>query len=227
MKIVLIVIFLLSGFSYYGQSFKATYKKSAMISEDYFEFMSAEQIVNISKVYEQYNLIYEDDKSLFSYELFESNNGSFVLSKVLDISYYKFHTTKEIYEINILDDENVGFKSMLTNNYDWKITENSLVINEYICIEAITRFGTNIVKAYFSEEISIPDGPFRYHGLPGLILRIETNSEIIELTEIVFNTTNEGSNTNYDINLPPDLILFNNEEFQAYKTDKLTGILRY
>ena len=58
------------------------------------------------------------------------------------------------------------------NVFKWKIETDTLTILNYKCRKASLTFRGRDYVAYFSEEIPISDGPWKFNGLPGLILKV-------------------------------------------------------
>ncbi len=58
------------------------------------------------------------------------------------------------------------------NSFIWQITSEIDTIHEYVCQKAICDFGGRTWEAWFTMEIPISDGPYKFCGLPGLILNI-------------------------------------------------------
>ncbi|HUH34455.1 MAG TPA: GLPGLI family protein [Moheibacter sp.] len=56
----------------------------------------------------------------------------------------------------------------------WEIdpTEKTTDIQGYACKEATVNFRGSRFKAYFTTAIPTPFGPWKFHGLPGLILKV-------------------------------------------------------
>ncbi|WP_185288882.1 GLPGLI family protein [Chryseobacterium lactis] len=54
----------------------------------------------------------------------------------------------------------------------WNITDSTKVINNLRLQKAITQFGGRNWVAWFSKEIPIPYGPYKFNGLPGLIIEL-------------------------------------------------------
>jgi len=87
-----------------------------------------------------------------------------------------------------------------TWNLDYK--EQKKILG-YACYKATTIFNKRKYTAWYTKEISIPDGPYRFKGLPGLIMdvedsdsydkisviAIEKKQEIIEPIEVGIKTT--------------------------------------
>ena len=62
-------------------------------------------------------------------------------------------------------DENVKF--------NWNILPEKQKIGEYNTQKATTDFGGRKWTAWFSSDIPFQDGPYKFYGLPGLIVKIE------------------------------------------------------
>ena len=58
------------------------------------------------------------------------------------------------------------------DNFIWQITSETDTIHDYVCQKAICDFGGRIWEAWFTMEIPISDGPYKFCGLPGLIINI-------------------------------------------------------
>jgi len=67
--------------------------------------------------------------------------------------------------------------------FDWKLTNEFAKILNYDVQKATTEFGGRKWIAWFTKEIPIPDGPYKFKNLPGLILKIEDSrhNHIFEL----------------------------------------------
>ncbi len=70
--------------------------------------------------------------------------------------------------------------------FDWKIAEDTANISGYKVQKATTHFGGREWVAWFSSEIPYSDGPYKFNGLPGLILKIHDtrNHYLFELVSI-------------------------------------------
>lgn len=55
---------------------------------------------------------------------------------------------------------------------EWKITEEQKEFEGYVVQKATTSFAGREYEAWFTLEISIPDGPYVFSGLPGLIVEL-------------------------------------------------------
>ncbi|MCU7616466.1 GLPGLI family protein [Chryseobacterium sp. PBS4-4] len=69
---------------------------------------------------------------------------------------------------------------------DWKILPNKEKIGELSAQKASVNFAGRTWTAWFATDIPIQDGPYKFHGLPGLIVKLEdkTQSHSFVLKEI-------------------------------------------
>lgn len=65
------------------------------------------------------------------------------------------------------------YKYEETPNFKWKIEAETKKIGTYNTQKASVKYGGRIWTAWFSTEIPFQDGPYKFHGLPGLIIKIE------------------------------------------------------
>lgn len=59
----------------------------------------------------------------------------------------------------------------------WKILPDKEKIGNWDTQKAITDFGGRKWTAWFCSDIPIQDGPYKFSGLPGLVIKIEDNSK--------------------------------------------------
>ena len=116
---------------------------------------------------------------------------------------------------NISDDRKIN----------WKISSEKEKIGEWNAQKAEADFAGRHWTAWFSTEIPIQDGPYKFRGLPGLIVKIEdkTGSHKMELKGI------KNITGNVDINVfEVKEIAVNSKQFQKvlkeYENDPTKGI---
>lgn len=60
----------------------------------------------------------------------------------------------------------------------WKLTGISKLLIEYECYEATTEFRGRTYSAYFTTDLNYSDGPWKFNGLPGLILEVKSDDNL-------------------------------------------------
>jgi GLPGLI family protein len=84
------------------------------------------------------------------------------------------HTSEDVLKVE--DDRKIN----------WELSNEKENIIGYSVQKATTFFAGRKWTAWFAPDIPIPDGPYKFHGLPGLILKIsdETNTHSFEIISI-------------------------------------------
>ena len=59
----------------------------------------------------------------------------------------------------------------------WKILPDQLKIGEFNAQKATTEFAGRQWVAWFTSELPFQDGPYKFHGLPGLIVKLEDRTK--------------------------------------------------
>lgn len=62
--------------------------------------------------------------------------------------------------------------------FDWKILDKQEKLFGYTCNKATTTFGGRKYTAWYTIDIPLPYGPYKFGGLPGLILKIEDSDKM-------------------------------------------------
>lgn len=96
------------------------------------------------------------------------------------ISYtiYKNRPNNEIYTF---DRNSSGVSVLLTENLlhpNWVLISDTCQILGYLCQKADILFRGREYEAFFTQEIPLNDGPFKFYGLPGLIMKIKSKDGI-------------------------------------------------
>jgi len=64
----------------------------------------------------------------------------------------------------------------------WTIDKDTIRIGGYLCKKATTTFRGRHYTAWYTEQIPISDGPWKFWGLPGLILKVRDDKNEYEFT---------------------------------------------
>jgi GLPGLI family protein len=132
------------------------YSKDKFISDSVIEAQSKNQNRDFSKI--KFGMIpYVVEKSYPDYKILFFNR--------LDMDEYKVSDERKL---------------------DWKILTEKEKVGEFNAQKATTDFAGRKWTAWFVTDIPIQDGPYKFHGLPGLIVKLEdkTNSHSFILKEI-------------------------------------------
>lgn len=91
----------------------------------------------------------------------------------------------------------------------WNISSEKEKIGEYMTQKATTSFGGREWTAWFSADLPFQDGPYKFHGLPGLIVKIEDATKTHRII-LEGNTTFATVKTSDEsVNMPGQSIVVN------------------
>ena len=66
----------------------------------------------------------------------------------------------------------------------WEIKGDTISVLGYICSKATCDFGGRSYNAWFTQNIPINEGPYKFYGLPGMILKIEDSEKYFQFEAI-------------------------------------------
>ncbi|WP_410496091.1 GLPGLI family protein [Chryseobacterium sp. SN22] len=78
------------------------------------------------------------------------------------------------------------YQARINNKLNWEILPDKSKVASFEVQKAKVTYGGRNLTAWFAVEVPIQDGPYIFHGLPGLIVTIsdERNDYNFSLTEI-------------------------------------------
>ncbi|WP_304419898.1 GLPGLI family protein [Profundicola chukchiensis] len=142
-----------------------------------------------------------NDKILDKNTLF-INNASQIVGDTID---YVFEIFKDFNKNKIFSEAHfINLQNKIQvddiDSFVWKKINESKYILGYLCKKAITEFRGREYEVFYCPEIESKDGPFKFSGLPGLILSVVEKNKRIEFvaTSIDFNTQ-KSITSNLDI----------------------------
>ncbi|MDH6307602.1 GLPGLI family protein [Dysgonomonas sp. PFB1-18] len=97
---------------------------------------------------------------------------------------YKKRSLGEIIIIDKAENSISKYKYTGNESQQWNITTDTLTVLGYLCQKATTSFHGRNYEVWFSPDIPVSDGPWKFYGLPGLILKAEDSEKLFSF-EIV------------------------------------------
>ena len=232
MKKLLINFFLIVGIVTFAQNKRFIYEykfipDSTNVDDVKTEMMFLDTTKDGSKYY-SYTVFNSDSIMKVDLEKQLAATGSINVKSDMQKGSVRYSVTKTYpdYKINLhrrlgMDAYNISDDRKI----NWKILPEKEKIGEWNVQKAETDFAGRHWIAWFSTEIPIQDGPYKFNGLPGLIVKIEdkTGSHKMELKGI------KNITGNVDINVfEVKEIAVNSKQFQKvlkeYENDPTKGI---
>lgn len=194
-KTILLIVFTIG---YYCIAQTKTNDKVALrvsYQMNYKKFITSEELLNVKTI-----LIVNSQGSLFTCESMmnfadiqkeRALTDADVLSNTLPFHYLiksKGQNTEHFEDIG-----NDSFKFEEKIDHDWKLVNQDTLISGYSCKKAMLQYAGREWIAWYTTKIPISSGPYKFNGLPGLILNIRD-------TEGVFSfVTNEIKTGSFEI----------------------------
>ncbi|WP_312389762.1 GLPGLI family protein [Chryseobacterium sp.] len=135
-------------------------------------------------IYQDYTIIAQDSIMKIEFEAMKKSGMMKDLSKSMkspkiSARIYKFYPTMKIQYVDKITSgftpSNIGYNEDL--KLKWNILSDKQKIGEYNAQKATTEFGGRKWTAWFSSDIPFQDGPYKFSGLPGLIVKIEDDKK--------------------------------------------------
>jgi GLPGLI family protein len=114
-------------------------------------------------------------------------------------------------------------------NLEWVLADDENEILGYLCKNATTTFRGREYEAWYTTAIPIPDGPWKFSGLPGLILQITDSKENINI-EAYSIEMNKETNLNFSVSDAEEkkAKVFNNwEAYYSYVEENIIQGRKY
>ncbi|WP_372643809.1 GLPGLI family protein [Ancylomarina sp.] len=108
--------------------------------------------------------------------------------------------------------------------FKWEILSDTANVSGYTCQKATTSYRGRNYEAWFTTEIPISDGPYKFNGLPGLIVKIADTKKhyVFEL----ISATKPPMGTLIYIPTYPKTICSSREGFRKAKNDAKQDVIR-
>ena len=141
-------------------------------------------ITNKKSVYQDYSLIAKDSITKKQIDEMQKLGQFGNLDKLMTMPKFAYKVSKKYPDMNITFSETMftastpiqlGYRENI--KFHWKISKEKQKIGEYNTQKATTDFGGRKWTAWFTDNISIQDGPYKFYGLPGLIVKIEDENK--------------------------------------------------
>lgn len=135
-------------------------------------------------IYQDYTVISQDSIMKIEIEAMQKAGTMKDLSKTIktpkiSARIYKSYPGMKVQYVdkiaNGFTPSNIGYSEDL--KFNWNILNDKQKIGEYNTQKATTEFGGRKWIAWFSTELPFQDGPYKFFGLPGLIVKIEDDQK--------------------------------------------------
>ncbi|MGI9652345.1 GLPGLI family protein [Chryseobacterium sp. RLHN22] len=237
MKKISLVMFLIIGFGVFAQNRFFYDYKFIPDSTDRSKVLSEVMLLDIdktgSKYYGQQKFIADSTSRADLEKQLKLSPNNISMNRRDKPGQVNYKVTKEYPDFKTYLFTNISsdsYKVEEDKKPEWKILPDKQKIGAYNAQKATTKYGGREWTAWFSTDIPFQDGPYKFYGLPGLIVKIEDKTGSHSLT-LVGNKSIQPTVTK-ELELPQGIQLYgmggkeieiNKSQFKkvwkAYKND--------
>jgi len=136
-------------------------------------------------------LINKKQKALFTFEKmirldslqqFRPLEPSEVSLYILPYLFLIKRNNQEVYHHETIGNDLLKFNDTLSLN--WKLVNEEKLISTYKCKKATLSFSGRDWIAWYTTKIPVNAGPYKFFGLPGLIINVQDTENIFEFTAV-------------------------------------------
>ncbi|MCI3936073.1 GLPGLI family protein [Chryseobacterium aahli] len=223
MKNLLLTIFTFSSILLYAQNQRFSYEykfvsDSTAKDKSETELMYLDISKNGSKFYSRDKAVADslmkvmDKKGSHDFKGIKFGRVQYIVEKTYPDYIINFFSQIDMDDYKVIDDRKLN----------WKILPDKEKIGEFNTQKAITQFAGRNWIAWFTTDIPFQDGPYKFNGLPGLIVKIEdkTNSHSYVLKEVKNLKPNEVWVSENDQERFRPIIILNTDKYKKQFIDQ-------
>ncbi len=185
MKKLIPVILMLVAFSLNAQQsanrffYELTFRPKTQLP-DTDKVMTILDITKDKSIYQDYTVPAQDSVVVAAFKEMEKTKTFKDLSKMITMPKFSYKVTKAYPTMAASYTDRIsrnmfGYTEQL--KFNWNILPQKEKIGEYDTQKATTEFGGRKWTAWFTTAIPFSDGPYKFSGLPGLIVKIEDDAK--------------------------------------------------
>lgn len=117
---------------------------------------------------------------------------------------YNIYKNRPKNEIHTLDKNSAGVSVLLTENIqfqNWSFNPDTCRVLGYLCQKAEGSFRGREYDIFFTQEIPLNDGPFKFYDLPGLVMKVVSKDGLFTFKAIGLQSISENIYFNIDKNI--------------------------
>ncbi len=114
------------------------------------------------------------DRDKITHQCFDSVYAKYRGGYSQSCNIYKYHDKKVRYERGRIFTDNYIYSEPI-EPFHWEMSQDTLTILGHLCSKAQTSFRGREWTVWYAQDIPLSDGPWKFEGLPGLILKADSD----------------------------------------------------
>jgi GLPGLI family protein len=159
--------------------YELTYKPNKNIKTEE-KVLTILDISTDKSIYRDYTVMAQDSILKSEIEKMKKSGVYAEMEKLIKMPKFSYKIYKSYPDFTIgyvdgIEKNFYGYKDKL--NFSWKISKEKSIIENYNCQKASVEFGGRVWNAWFTQDLPFQDGPYKFYGLPGLIVKVEDSKQ--------------------------------------------------
>jgi GLPGLI family protein len=98
---------------------------------------------------------------------------------------YKIAASRKVYYYDRITSTGYRYEEP-AGSLNWTITPATATVAGYACLRATASYGGRQWEAWFTREVPVSEGPYKFYGLPGLIVKVSDTRQhyVFELAKL-------------------------------------------
>ena len=138
--------------------------------------MTILDITDKKSIYQDFTVPSQDSIMKVEVEAMQKSGVYKDMSKTIKMPKFNYKIEKTYPDMKVTFSDMISTKKIGyvdPTKFNWKILPDKSKIGDYTAQKATTEFGGRQWTAWFTTDLPFPDGPYKFHGLPGLIVKLE------------------------------------------------------
>ncbi|MBF4464549.1 GLPGLI family protein [Flavobacterium sp. LC2016-12] len=193
-----------------GAPYSLDFNSYMIFSKDQSYYVTAKDSLEKAETKKEEKIIVNDDTKTMGINsgLPTSSSGSETV----------YNIPKKTMWSSYIDGKKVHVKEIVPK-INWKLINETKKIGNFTCKKASTFFRGRNYTAWYNPEIAVPFGPWKFQGLPGLILEVSDDKKMYKwYFKSIEYPTNSKETVKY-ISLPKKMNFITFEEFQVFQKE--------
>jgi GLPGLI family protein len=117
------------------------------------------------------------------------------INDILSRGFFQFYVYKDYPKEKITVRDNISSNGFIYDDelkpQEWTILEDTMTVLDYSCQKAICSWRGRDWEAWFAPEIPLNEGPWKFYGLPGLIMKLKDTESHYSFDMVGLQQVNE------------------------------------
>lgn len=173
--------------------------KPKKASETREKVLTSLDVVKEKSVYQDFTVPAQDSIIKVEVEAMQKTGMYKDMSKSIKMPKFSYKVVKAYPSMDISVEDGISMKTFSYKDpakFNWQISSEKSQMGTYDVQKATTDFGGRHWTAWFTTALPFQDGPYKFYGLPGLIVKIEDDAKeyswVLKGNEKVENWTGQS-----------------------------------